>query len=146
MSELIYSAVIELKPITKKNHQEIRFRKSNSIFCYYKRTERGIKSMGIPFIAQNKKYEQYEAEAGWFLRRPADGPIDKPVNVKVLFYCDSKRRVDLTNLLEAIDDVLVKHRVLADDNYTIVCSHDGSRFFIDKENPRTEIYIERFVE
>jgi Holliday junction resolvase RusA-like endonuclease len=53
----------------------------------------------------------------------------------------TKRRVDLTNLLEAIDDILVKYGVLEDDNYNIIDNHDGSRVYYDKENPRTEITI-----
>lgn len=57
----------------------------------------------------------------------------------------TKRRVDLTNLLEAIDDVLVKYGVLKDDNSEIITSHDGSRVLYDKDNPRTEVVI-RFLE
>ena len=58
----------------------------------------------------------------------------------------TKRKVDLTNLLEAIDDVLVKCNVLLDDDSNIIKSHDGSRVYYDKENPRTEVYIEVFNE
>jgi Holliday junction resolvase RusA-like endonuclease len=54
----------------------------------------------------------------------------------------TRRKVDLTNLLEAIDDVMTNAGLLADDNYTIIQSHDGSRVYYDKENPRTEVYIE----
>lgn len=57
----------------------------------------------------------------------------------------TKRRVDLTNLLEAIDDVLVKYGVLKDDNSEIITSHDGSRVLYDKNNPRTEVVI-KFLE
>ena len=53
----------------------------------------------------------------------------------------TKRKCDLTNLLECADDVLVKAGILVDDNYTIIESHDGSRVHYDKENPRTEIII-----
>ena len=49
--------------------------------------------------------------------------------------------MDLTNLLEAVDDVLVKARVLLDDHCGIIVSHDGSRVLYDKENPRTEVSI-----
>ena len=31
--------------------------------------------------------------------------------------------------------------ILADDHYGIVESHDGSRCYVDKDNPRTEITI-----
>ena len=67
--------------------------------------------------------------------------ITEKVNVKATFYMPTRRRVDLTNLLESIDDVLVKGRVIEDDNSNILFSHDGSRVFYDKENPRTEVEI-----
>jgi Holliday junction resolvase RusA-like endonuclease len=68
--------------------------------------------------------------------------IDTPVNVKCLFYMPTRRKVDLTNLLQAIDDILVKAGVLQDDHSGIVVSHDGSRVLYDKERPRTEVEIQ----
>lgn len=115
---------IPLPPITKKNSQRIVV---NNV-------------TGKPFIMPSEKYKQYEREAGWFV--PKNIFINKPVNVKCLFYMATRRKCDLTNLLEAIDDILVKYGVLADDDYTIIESHDGSRVYYDKGNPRTEIYIE----
>lgn len=114
---------IPLPPITKKNSQRILVNKST----------------GRPFIAPSEQYKQYEKDAQWFIHdRPR---IDYPVNVKCVFYMPTRRRVDLTNLLEAADDVLVHAGVLADDHSGIVVSHDGSRVLFDKENPRTEIEI-----
>ena len=100
-----------------------------------------MRYVGVPFIAQNSNYEQYEQDCAVFLRLPKK-PIDAPVNVKCIFYREKNIRCDLTNLLEAIDDVLVKYGVLSDDNFHIIVSHDGSRVYIDKKNPRTEITIE----
>lgn len=114
---------IPLPPITKKNSQRILVNKAT----------------GRPFIAPSEQYKQYEKDAQWFIReRPR---IDYPVNVKCVFYMPTRRRVDLTNLLEAADDVLVHAGVIADDHSGIVVSHDGSRVMYDKENPRTEIEI-----
>ena len=87
----------------------------------------------------SKKYREYEEAALWCLQRKE--PITEPVNVKCLFYMHTLRRVDLVNLLEAACDVLVTAGVLADDNSGIVVSHDGSRVLLDREKPRTEIYI-----
>jgi Holliday junction resolvase RusA-like endonuclease len=87
----------------------------------------------------SEKYKQYERDAAPFI--PRGKRINKPVNVKCLFYMPTRRKVDLTNLLEAIDDVMVKTGLLADDNSDILQSHDGSRVLYDKDNPRTEIYI-----
>ena len=122
---ILYEAMIPLNPRTKKNSQRV---------VVNHRT-------GKPFIMQNEKYKQYEKDAGWFLKIP-DKPIDTPVNVKCVFYRESRGRCDLTNLLEAIDDVLVSYGVLSDDNFTVIASHDGSRVYVDKDNPRTEITIE----
>ena len=114
---------IELPPITKKNSQRILVNKST----------------GKPFIMPSEQYKQYEKDAQWFIHdRPR---IDYPVNVKCVFYMLTRRRVDLTNLLEAADDVLVHSGVLADDHSGIVVSHDGSRVDYDKARPRTEIEI-----
>ena len=122
---ILYEAMIPLNPRTKKNTQQIVINKTT----------------GRPFIMQNAKYKEYEKNAGWFLKK-LPKPINEPVNVKCLFYRETSSKCDLTNLLEAIDDVLVTYGVLADDNYTVIVGHDGSRVYIDKENPRTEITIE----
>lgn len=120
-----------MNPRTKKNSQTI----------HYKRKRVRYTVREVPFIAQSDIYKQYEKDAGWFLR-PLKSPINIPVNVRCIFYRDSARRCDLTNLLEAVDDILVKYKVLADDNFKIIAGHDGSRVYIDRDNPRTEIYIE----
>jgi Holliday junction resolvase RusA-like endonuclease len=49
--------------------------------------------------------------------------------------------VDLVNLLEATCDMLRHYGVIKDDDSSIVASHDGSRVYYDKLNPRTEITI-----
>ena len=118
---------VPLAPISKKNSQQILTNKAT----------------GRPFIMPSKKYKDYEKAASKYiprLRQPT--PIDQPVNIKCLFYMPTRRRVDLTNLLEAIDDVMVKAGLLEDDNYTVIESHDGSRVLYDKDNPRTEVFIE----
>ena len=120
--------IIKLPPVSKKNSQQILLNPKT----------------GKRFIAPSKKYKEYEQNAGWFLPRRKE-PIDYSINVKCLFYMPTKRKCDLTNLLEAVDDVLVKHGIIADDNYTIIESHDGSRVLYDKENPRTEIYIDEVL-
>lgn len=123
MAELKY--VIKLPPVSKKNSQQI---------LTNPKTKR-------PFIMPSKKYKEYEAQAGWFLRPRPPRPISCPVNVKCLFYMQTRRAVDLNNLLEAATDVMVHAGIIEDDNCRIVVSHDGSRVFYDKINPRTEIYI-----
>lgn len=115
---------IPLAPVTKKNSQRI---------VINRRT-------GRPMVMPSAAYKDYEREAALFI--PRGVYITKPVNIKCLFYMPTRRKCDLTNLLEAIDDVMTKAGLLADDNFTVVESHDGSRVLYDKDNPRTEIYIE----
>lgn len=120
------SFTIPLVPVSKKNSQQIMVNRST----------------GKPFIMPSSKFKQYERAAIHYL--PRLQTVDYGVNVKCLFYMPTRRRVDLTNLLEAVDDVLVKARLLADDDFTVIVSHDGSRVLYDKENPRTEVYIEEY--
>lgn len=115
---------IPLAPISKKNHQQI---------LTNPKTHR-------PFVMPSKQYKEYEKNALRYL--PKAETIAEPCNIKCLFYMPTRRKCDLTNLLEAVDDVLVKGGVLEDDNFSIIAGHDGSRVLYDKENPRTEIYIE----
>ena len=117
---------IPLPPVTKKNHMRI-MRNSKT---------------GKSFIMPSEQYQDYEDEAVWHCKRAkVQRPIEDPVEVKCLFYMPTRRRVDLTNLLESIDDVLVRAGVLKDDHSGIIVSHDGSRVLYDKQNPRTEVYI-----
>lgn len=115
--------MIPLIPISKKNSQQIMRTKN-----------------GRPFIMPSKQYREYERNAQRFLQGE-EAPIDYPVNISCRFYMPTRRRCDLVNLLEAVDDILVKAGIIADDNYCIVAGHDGSRVMYDKDNPRTEIYI-----
>ena len=98
-------------------------------------------------VIQSDRYRQYEKDCALFLHKHSRrDPIEEPVNLRCLFYRQDRRGIDLVNLLEAIQDILVKYSVLKDDNSKIVASTDGSRVLYDKQHPRTEIYIERSEE
>lgn len=118
---------IPFAPVSKKNHQQI------------------IRIGGTPRIIQSKQYRDYERAAVLHLNMVYKAlglaPVEDPVNVQMVFYMPTRRRVDLVNLQEAALDVLVRGEVLTDDNSKIVVSMDGSRVSYDKEHPRTEITI-----
>lgn len=126
--------VIYGNPITKKNNQQICYKNAG-----YKR---------VPFIIQSKQYRAYEKA---FLQsyminysKQLEGiVISDAINLKCIYYMQTKRKVDLVNLLEATQDCLVKCGIIADDNSTIIKSVNGSEVLYDKENPRCEIYIEK---
>lgn len=118
--------VIPINPVTKKNHGQIIMLKGRPIMLPSK-----------PYVEYEKKCKQYIPN----LRQPKPY-FNTPINLKVTYYIETRRKCDLTNLLQATCDILVKYGVLSDDNYSIVASVDGSRVYYDKENPRTEIEIE----
>lgn len=123
---------IKICPTSKKNHQQLVGIGKQCPVC--KKKERMLP-------IQSKQYLQYEKDCAWFLNPKPTKPIDFPVNICCTFYMKTKRRVDGLNLLAAIDDILVKHKILEDDSRDQVCSHDGSRVLYDKANPRVEILI-----
>ncbi len=116
---------LPVKPITKKNSGQI------------------ITVGGFPRLIPSKQYKQFEKDVTPYLRRVKIqcGEIYYPVNIQCLFYVDARRRVDLANLLNAIDDAMVHSGLLIDDNRDIIAAHDGSRVYHDKDNPRIEIKI-----
>lgn len=119
MKKTLYTFVIPLPPVTKKN---------NSCVYYNKAT-------GKPFICPSERYRQYEKDFCYYARL-----FRVLIILSILKHC-IKRKVDLINLHSALHDCLVKANVLLDDNCSIIVSTDGSRVFYDKVNPRTEVYI-----
>lgn len=117
-----YKICIPLPPITKKNHQQI------------------VKARGHYMVIPSKQYRDYEKACGMFLK---DFPqtLNGELEITCVYYMPTRRRVDLTNLLEATHDILTHYLIIEDDNSNIIKSVDGSRVFYDKDNPRTEITI-----
>ena len=88
-----------------------------------KNSARILKSRsGGRFVAPSKAYVDYETDCLRQIKRPRS-PISARVNVRCVYYMKTARRVDLANLIEATTDILVKARVLKDDNSKIVASH-----------------------
>ena len=106
-----------------------------------KNSQRLVYAGGRPYLLPSAAYRRWEDGCAAYLPQ-VDEPISEPVHVRCLFYRRTRRAVDKLNLLEAVDDMLVHHGVLKDDNCRIVVHHDGSRVLYDKDNPRVEILIE----
>ena len=119
---------IPMQPITKKNSQQIRKKKTVSKGKY----------VTVPFIAPSDQFIRYQKDAAFFLKPLR---IDYPMNIEAHYYMKTKGVVDLTNLHEAIHDTMVKTGTIVDDEAYFIVSTDGSRVHYDKDNPRTEIII-----
>jgi len=114
---------IQGKPITKKNHSQI------------------INIRGRPALIPSKQYLQYERDSIYQIPSAVKLNIDVPCVVTTVFFMPDERRVDVSNLISAIHDILVKGEVLADDNRKIA-SHVVGWCETDKADPRVEIKIE----
>ena len=126
MGEVLRRFMLPMVPRTKKNSMEIRRRRDGSQF---------VSPSGEYQIWERSAAEYLEALNWW--REPLSGPV----NLSEHFYMPNARRVDISNLTEAIDDVLVRAGVIADDCVRVVAGHEGSYVAIDRNNPRVEIII-----
>ena len=107
-----------------------------------KKNSRIVKMGSRLALLPSKQYKEFEKECIYKIDNKIKQLfIDKAINIKAVFYMPTKRKVDITNLLSALDDMLVKAGVIKDDNRNIVASHDGSLVLYDKERPRIEIEI-----
>ena len=111
---------------TKKNHGQIVTLKTG-------------RTMMLP----SKQYREFEKEVVNFINKefPNIEPIDKPINLCCTFYKDKDYKADLMGYMQAIQDALVKAKLLLDDNHKIVASTDGSKVLLDRKNPRVEVSI-----
>ena len=116
---------LPVRPVTKKNNGRIVMRGN------------------YPILLPSEQYLKFEKESlPYFIHvKNTAGVINYPVNCECIFYMDARRKVDLANLLNAVDDAMVKSGLIIDDNRDIIAGHDGSRVFHDKLNPRIEITI-----
>ncbi|MDK2790619.1 MAG: hypothetical protein PWP15_1126 [Methanothermococcus sp.] len=114
--------VLPIKPATKKNSGRIVFKGKR------------------PIILPSKKYIEFRDSTGYFINHKYLN-IDYPVNLKCIVYIEKNYSSDLSNYIEAIQDMLVYYKVIKDDNHKIVESLDGSRVYVDRKNPRVEITI-----
>lgn len=118
---------IPIEPVTKKNHSQV------------------VMIKGRPIVLPSKPYQEYEKKCKPYIPK-IEKPIDFPINLECHFYKGTHRKCDITNLLQAVCDILVKYKFIEDDNYSIVASTDGTKVFYDKEKPRTEIYITKKID
>ena len=107
-----------------------------------KKNSRTIVMRGkYPLSIPSKNYNEWHIEQSWVLKKyvPAK-PIDCCTVVITLFKPD-RRRTDLINKGESIQDTLVDIGMLRDDDDTCITSLHMVSGGVDKENPRAEVEI-----
>lgn len=112
-------------PVTKKNSSRI------------------VMAGNRPRLLPSEAYSAYELnfKAECMVRGLWNKRLSRPLNIACVYYMQTRRKVDLTNLLSATMDCLVAAKVIEDDNCNIAASHDGSKVLYDKDIPRVEIEI-----
>lgn len=132
---------IPVCPVTKKNHSQIiakTGRHTGKGQVIYVKGKNGASIPVTLYIVPSPQYQKYERACKKYI--PAEN-IDYPVNVKAVFYMETRRAVDITNLHQALHDILKKYGCVKDDNCNFIYSTDGSYVAYDKQNPRTEVTI-----
>lgn len=80
------------------------------------------------FIISSKNYLEWEKEkADEIYGQPDEiNAITTPIRLSITFSSSTKRKWDLSNKVESIQDLLVKVGVLEDDNWSIVQELEAS--------------------
>ena len=123
MSDFPIVINIPLTPRTKKNHSRI--------------IHVGRAHALVPSAA----YKRFEHDCGLFLPGRYRICLNEPLNVAYEFRLPTHHRIDVPNLIAAMDDILTLYGVISDDNSRIVFTHDGTYARYDKKNPGVTITI-----
>lgn len=106
-----------------------------------KNSSRVVRTGRFTKVLPSKNYVELENKCCKFLKSWNQEPITTPVNIECHFYMDRNFNSDLVGYLQAIQDIMIKAKIIADDNHKIIASTDGSRVHLDRLNPRIEVYI-----
>jgi Holliday junction resolvase RusA-like endonuclease len=102
-----------------------------------------IKRWWRTFIVSSKEYIKWEKEQIEYLWDNQTEILEwlPPYKIEYNFYLPDKRKTDLSNKVESINDMLVKFWCIEDDNCEIIQELHIYFKWVDKENPRCEIDI-----
>jgi crossover junction endodeoxyribonuclease RusA len=71
---------------------------------------------GIKQRHKSAKYVAWIKEATIALNKQKTGQIDKPIRISYKYGRPDKRKRDLSNLIKAVEDLLVSYGILEDDS------------------------------
>jgi Holliday junction resolvase RusA-like endonuclease len=102
-----------------------------------------IKRWWRTFIVSSKEYIKWENEQIEYLWDNQTEILEwlPPYKIEYNFYLPDKRKTDLSNKVESINDMLVKFWCIEDDNCEILQELHIYFKWVDKENPRCEILL-----
>ena len=68
-----------------------------------------------------------------------------PFKIVCEFYMPDHRKTDLSNKFESVADLLVKAKIIPDDNCCILSVVELVYKWVDKDNPRCEVNIDFII-
>ena len=107
-----------------------------------KNSKRIVPVNGRHIIISSKNYLDWERDQLKLIKYTVhEALIENDYQLSVRFYPSTKRKFDLSNKVESIQDLLVKAGVISDDNYCVINSLHVYFGEVDRNNPRAEIEI-----
>lgn len=134
---LLAKFTIPLDPRAKREHLKISGKGDRCPMCG---------KFQILYACQAPPNTEYAARCAQYLAIWKSAPISRPVRLVYRLYLQTHRKVSDLNLYLALDEVLVKERVLKSADHSLIRSRDGSRVFYDNIAPRAEIEIYTYEE
>jgi len=112
-----------------------------------KNSQRIVRLGKFPSIRPSAAYDKWDKAARQHLQTLRVLPVTKyPVRLHLFFFRSTRRKFDLSNMIEGVQDVLQKMEILEDDSMAHVVPviekrEEGYGWALDRENPRVEIEI-----
>lgn len=72
--------------------------------------------------------------------------LNNQLKIEYEFYMPDRRKTDLSNKVESINDMFVEYGLLEDDNWQIIKEMQITCLWIEKDNPRCEVSIYSLTE
>ena len=106
-----------------------------------KNSLRRIKRGNRIFTVASEQHKDWEEAKLWELKFQKIDKVENIKSIEIVFYAPDKRKADSTNKAESIMDLLVKAKVIEDDNWFVVPDLRLKFGGIDRISPRAEIKI-----
>jgi len=104
------------------------------------------KPSGRLYIGDSDQYAKWKKLAdpqiiGQWIGR---SPIDFDVTAQILIFTKTKQRPDMSNAYQGIEDAMQRCGVLEDDR--LIRNHNDSEWAKDKDDPRIEVTLRKWIE
>lgn len=133
--ELLESFILSMPIPSKKNNKRIYKKKVYKIWVWW---------VFIPFIASSPDYKQWEArvipEIKYVQQVHKINKKDYPLLFHYVFFFENKKKHDLSNIVESINDMLVKAKIIEDDDHKFIPNLVLSFWWYVKD-PKVKVFI-----